>query len=196
MAMIGQMEQNKTLYVGNLDGSVTEDLIMMLFGQLGEVKTCKMFRERPSDPYCFVEFNEHLTALNAITMMNDKMLQNRKMRVNWVTFQRNKNEQYTKVDTSQHHHVYVGDLSPEIDEQTLREAFQVFGEISDVKVVKDQQTLQPRGYGFVVFVKKMDAEAALASMNGQWLGGKMIKTRWAFRSPPILPTQIDPSRKS
>nr|XP_045618737.1 sphingomyelin synthase-related protein 1-like isoform X2 [Procambarus clarkii]XP_045618738.1 sphingomyelin synthase-related protein 1-like isoform X2 [Procambarus clarkii] len=80
-------EQNRTLYVGNLDSTVTEDLIMMLFGQLGEVRSCKMFREPTTDPYCFVEFCDHMTALNAITMMNDKMLQSRKMRVDWATGQ-------------------------------------------------------------------------------------------------------------
>ena len=175
-------DSNRTLYVGNLDTTVTEDLIRMLFGQLGEVRSCKMFREPTTDPYCFVEFNEHNIALNAITMMNDKVLSSRKMRVDWATGQGNKNK-YTKVDTSKHHHIYVGDLSPEIDEQALREAFQVFGEISDCKVVKDPQSFKSRGYGFVVFVKKMDAETAIGAMNGQWLGRKMIKARWATRKP-------------
>jgi len=193
-SMMTQMEQNRTLYVGNLDPTVTEDLIMMLFGQLGEVRSCKMFREPTADPYCFVEFNDHTTALNAITMMNDKMLQNRKMRVDWATGQGTKNK-YTKVDTSRHHHVYVGDLSPEIDEQALREAFQVFGEISDCKVVKDPQSFKSRGYGFVVFVKKMDAETAISSMNGQWLGRKMIKTRWATRKPANTPNENKPEQK-
>lgn len=187
-------EQNRTLYVGNLDNTVTEDLIMMLFGQLGEVRSCKMFREPTTDPYCFVEFCDHMTALNAITMMNDKMLQNRKMRVDWATGQGNKNK-YTKVDTSKHHHVYVGDLSPEIDEQALREAFQVFGEISDCKVVKDPQSFKSRGYGFVVFVKKMDAETSISAMNGQWLGRKMIKTRWATRKPANTPNETKPEQK-
>ncbi|XP_053635166.1 nucleolysin TIAR isoform X4 [Cherax quadricarinatus] len=187
-------EQNRTLYVGNLDSTVTEDLIMMLFGQLGEVRSCKMFREPTTDPYCFVEFCDHMTALNAITMMNDKMLQSRKMRVDWATGQGNKNK-YTKVDTSRHHHVYVGDLSPEIDEQALREAFQVFGEISDCKVVKDPQSFKSRGYGFVVFVKKMDAETSISAMNGQWLGRKMIKTRWATRKPANTPSENKPEQK-
>ncbi|XP_076063838.1 cytotoxic granule-associated RNA binding protein tiar-1-like isoform X2 [Oratosquilla oratoria] len=185
-AGMAYQEQNRTLYVGNLDQSVTEDLVVALFGQLGEVRSVKMFREPTTDPYCFVEFGDHMTALNAITMMNDKVLNNRKMRVDWATGQGNKNK-YTKVDTSRHHHVYVGDLSPEIDEQALKEAFQVFGEISDCKVVKDPQSFKSRGYGFVVFVKKMDAETAINNMNGQWLGRKMIKTRWATRKPANTP---------
>jgi nucleolysin TIA-1/TIAR len=50
-----------------------------------------------------------------------------------------------KLDTSNHHHIFVGDLSPEIDNETLRNAFAPFGEISDCKVVKDPQTLKSKG---------------------------------------------------
>ena len=173
-------ESNRTLYVGNLDPTVTEELIRMLFSQLGEILSCKMFHEANADPYCFIEYGDRTSALNAITMMNDKMLQTRKMRVDWATGQANKSKT-SKVDTTKHFHVYVGELSPEIDEEALREAFKVFGEISDCKVVKDPQTFKSRGYGFVVFVKKYDAEVSIQSMNGQWLGRKMIKARWATR---------------
>ncbi|KAA0184839.1 hypothetical protein HAZT_HAZT010838 [Hyalella azteca] len=184
-------ESNCTLYVGNLDLSVTEELIRALFNQLGEVLSCKMFHESNSDPYCFVEFADHTSALHAITMMNDKMLQTRRMRVDWATGQGNKNKA-NKVDTTRHFHVYVGELSPEIDEQALRDAFRVFGEISDCKVVKDPQTYKSRGYGFVVFVKKYDAEVSIQNMNGQWLGRKMIKARWATRKLPSVTQESKP----
>jgi RNA recognition motif-containing protein len=50
----------RTLYVGNLDISVTEDLIMALFSQIGPVKGCKIIREPGGgDPYAFVEFTNH-----------------------------------------------------------------------------------------------------------------------------------------
>jgi len=47
----------------------------------------------------------------------------------------------------EHYHIFVGDLSPEIETQTLREAFLPFGEISDCRVVRDPQTLKSKGYG-------------------------------------------------
>uniref|UniRef100_A0A2P2IBI9 Nucleolysin TIAR-like n=1 Tax=Hirondellea gigas TaxID=1518452 RepID=A0A2P2IBI9_9CRUS len=188
-------ESNRTLYVGNLDPSVTEDLIRALFTQLGEVLSCKMFQEANTDPYCFVEFGDHCMALHAITMMNDKLLQTRRMRVDWATGQGNKNKA-NKIDTTKHFHVYVGELSPEIDEQALREAFQVFGEISDCKVVKDPQTFKSRGYGFVVFVKRYDAEVSIQNMNGQWLGRKMIKARWATRKLQSITQESKPEQTS
>ena len=53
-----------------------------------------------------------------------------------------------KLDTSNHHHIFVGDLSTEIDNDTLRNAFSPFGEISDCKVVKDPQTIKSKGIFF------------------------------------------------
>ncbi|CAG0885751.1 unnamed protein product [Darwinula stevensoni] len=55
--------------------------------------------------------------------------------------------------------------------------------MNDCRVVRDSQTLKPKGYGFVSFVRKTDAEAAINAMNGQWLGSRNIRTNWATRKP-------------
>ncbi|XP_050420484.1 nucleolysin TIAR-like isoform X2 [Adelges cooleyi] len=104
------------------------------------------------------------------------------MKLNWSTSP----GPQLKTDTSKHHHIFVGDLSPEIETQTLREAFTPFGEISDCRVVRDPQTLKSKGYGFVSFLKKAEAESAINAMNGQWLGSRSIRTNWATRKPPTL----------
>jgi len=161
----------KTLYVGNLDFSVTEELILALFGQIGPVKGCKIIREPGGgDPYCFVEFTHHAAASAALTAMNRRVCLGKEMKVNWATS--STGTQQGKVDTSQHHHIFVGDLSPEIETETLRTAFAPFGEISDCRVVKDMVTGKSKGYGFVSFVRKKDATTAIEQMNGQWLGSR------------------------
>lgn len=91
----------------------------------------------------------------------------------------------------EHFHIFVGDLSPEIETQNLREAFTPFGEISDCRVVRDPQTLKSKGYGFVSFVKKQEAESAITGMNGQWLGSRSIRTNWATRKPPAPKTEAN-----
>lgn len=95
-------------------------------------------------------------------------------KVNWATSPGNQ----PKTDTSNHHHIFVGDLSPEIETDTLREAFAPFGEISNCRIVRDPQTLKSKGYAFVSFVKKAEAENAIQAMNGQWLGSRSIRTNW------------------
>ena len=51
-------------------------------------------------------------------------------------------------------------------------------------MVRDPQTLKSKGYGFVSFTKKIEAENAITLMNGQWLGSRSIRTNWATRKPP------------
>lgn len=170
----------KTLYVGNLDISVQEDLLCTLFSQIGPVKGCKIIREPGNDPYAFVEFTNHQSASTALIAMNKRVFLDKEMKVNWATSPGNQ----PKTDTSNHHHIFVGDLSPEIETETLREAFAPFGEISNCRIVRDPQTLKSKGYAFVSFVKKAEAENAIQAMNGQWLGSRSIRTNWSTRKPP------------
>lgn len=170
----------RTLYVGNLDPSVHEELLCTLFSQIGAIKGCKIIREPGNDPYAFVEFTNHQCAATALAAMNKRLFLDKEMKVNWATSPGNQ----PKLDTSNHHHIFVGDLSPEIETQTLKEAFAPFGEISNCRIVRDPQTLKSKGYAFVSFVKKSEAEAAIAAMNGQWLGSRSIRTNWSTRKPP------------
>lgn len=101
------------------------------------------------------------------------------MKVNWAT----QPGTQQKVDTSKHFHVFVGDLSPEVDQKTLQDAFAPFGAISDVKVIKDPATQKSKGYGFVSYPRREEAERAIEQMNGQWLGRRTIRTNWATRKP-------------
>lgn len=54
---------------------------------------------------------------------------------------------------------------------------------SDVKVIRDPTTLKSKGYGFVSYPKREEAERAIDQMNGQWLGRRTIRTNWATRKP-------------
>ncbi|EDW49114.1 GM16372, partial [Drosophila sechellia] len=61
----------------------------------------------------------------------------------------------------------------------------------DCRVVRDPQTLKSKGYGFVSFVKKSEAETAITAMNGQWLGSRSIRTNWATRKPPATKADMN-----
>ena len=74
----------KTLYVGNLDNNVTEDLILAVFSQIGQVKGCKIIREPGNDPYCFVEFQQNSAATAALATMNKRVLLQKEIKVNWA----------------------------------------------------------------------------------------------------------------
>lgn len=180
--MTGEDTSPRTLYVGNLSPHVTEDLLIALFGQIGECKSCKIIHEPGNDPYAFVEFTESHSAASALSAMNKRNCLGKEMKVNWAT---TSGGHQAKLDSkfifSEHYHIFVGDLAPDIDQQTLRDAFAPYGEISDTKIMKDPHTLVHKGYGFISFVNKADAETAIGAMNGQWLGTRKIRTNWATR---------------
>lgn len=181
----------RTLYVGNLSRDVTEILILQLFAQIGPCKSCKMITEHTSnDPYCFVEFFEHRDAASALAAMNGRKILGKEVKVNWATTPSSQ-----KKDTSNHFHVFVGDLNPEISTEDVKAAFAPFGKISDARVVKDMTTGKSKGYGFVSFYNKLDAENAIVNMSGQWLGGRQIRTNWATRKPPAPKSTPDNSAK-
>lgn len=171
--------QPRTVYVGNLDPSITEDFITTLFGQIGVVTKTKVIFDGTNDPYAFVEFADHYTAAQALQAMNKRVLLDKEMKVNWAT----EPGTQAKVDTSKHFHVFVGDLSPEVDNKALKDAFAPFGDVSDAKVIRDATTLKSKGYGFVSYPKREEAERAIEQMNGQWLGRRTIRTNWATRKP-------------
>ncbi|XP_070550219.1 nucleolysin TIAR-like [Ptychodera flava] len=164
--------------------------ILELFNQIGLCKSCKMIAEHSgNDPYCFVEFYEHAHAAAALDTMNGRKIWGKEVKVNWAT-----TPSSMKKDTSNHYHVFVGDLVPEVETEDLKNAFSAFGEISDARVVKDLQTNKSKGYGFVSFVNKAEAENAIKGMSGQWLGGRAIRTNWATRKPPP-PRQTEPVKQ-
>lgn len=50
---------------------------------------------------------------------------------------------------------------------------------SEARVMWDQTTGKSRGFGFVAFRERQDAEQAIATMNGEWLGSRAIRCNWA-----------------
>ncbi len=70
--------------------------------------------------------------------------------------------------------IYVGNLSRDASEAELKEAFQVFGEVSSCNIIKDKFTGDSRGFGFVEMPNKEEADKAIADMNGKDLKGRNL----------------------
>ena len=68
--------------------------------------------------------------------------------------------------------IYVGNLSSDVTGETIREAFESFGQVTSAKVIKDQYTGQSRGFGFVEMGMQSQAQTAIKSLNGKELMGK------------------------
>jgi RNA recognition motif-containing protein len=70
--------------------------------------------------------------------------------------------------------IYVGNLSYDATDVTIREAFESFGDVSSARVIKDKYTGQSRGFGFVEMSVQSQAQTAIKSLNGKDLLGKQI----------------------
>jgi RNA recognition motif-containing protein len=70
--------------------------------------------------------------------------------------------------------LYVGNLSRDVTEDDLRQAFEVHGEVTSATLIKDKFSGEPRGFGFVEMPAKAQALAAMKALNGQDLKGRSL----------------------
>jgi cold-inducible RNA-binding protein len=70
--------------------------------------------------------------------------------------------------------LYVGNLSFDLDENTIRTAFAAHGTVSEVYVAMDKMSGRPRGFAFVTMGTPEEAKAAMDKLNGKELAGRAI----------------------
>ena len=75
--------------------------------------------------------------------------------------------------------MFVGGLSWNTDDSSLRAAFESFGEVTEAKVITDRDTGRSRGFGFVTMAEAGDADSAMASLDGSSLDGRSIRVNEA-----------------
>ncbi len=75
--------------------------------------------------------------------------------------------------------LYVGNLSFHSGSDSVRDAFAQFGTVTDVHLVTDRESGQPRGFGFVTMSTNEQAQAAISGMNGASLDGRALRVNEA-----------------
>jgi RNA recognition motif-containing protein len=75
--------------------------------------------------------------------------------------------------------IYVGNLSNDATEDDVRQAFEAFGEVASVNIIKDKFSGESRGFGFVEMPTKAEGDAAITGLNGQDLKGRAINVNEA-----------------
>jgi len=79
--------------------------------------------------------------------------------------------------------IYVGNLSRDVTEEDLRQAFEAFGEVATVTIIKDKFSGEPRGFGFVEMPAKAEAQSAITGLNGKDLKGRNLSVNEARPRP-------------
>lgn len=62
--------------------------------------------------------------------------------------------------------IFVSNISFKVREQALKELFQQYGEVSNVRIIKDKETRRSKGYGFVEMPNDAEGNAAINGLNG------------------------------
>ncbi|BAU47584.1 RNA-binding protein [Sulfurifustis variabilis] len=70
--------------------------------------------------------------------------------------------------------LFVGNLSRDVTDEDLRQAFAAFGRVTSATVVKDKFTGEGRGFGFVEMEARAEAQAAIQGLNGKDLKGRRM----------------------
>ena len=68
--------------------------------------------------------------------------------------------------------IYVGNLSRDVVDDDLLQAFREFGEVKSATVVKDRYTGEARGFGFVEMPNKEEAQKAIQALNSKEMKGR------------------------
>ncbi|XP_065862745.1 glycine-rich RNA-binding protein 4, mitochondrial [Euphorbia lathyris] len=79
--------------------------------------------------------------------------------------------------------LFVGGLSYGTDDQSLKDAFSSFGDVTSARVITDRDSGRSRGFGFVDFDTSDNASSALSAMDGQELQGRNIRVSLATERP-------------
>mgnify|MGYP006292287723 FL=1 len=71
--------------------------------------------------------------------------------------------------------IYIGNLSYGTTEETLKAMFDEFGEVENVKIIKDRRSGRSKGFGFLEMPSNSEADQAIKALNGSLIDGFTIK---------------------
>uniref|UniRef100_A0A1B6EK19 tRNA selenocysteine-associated protein 1 n=2 Tax=Cuerna arida TaxID=1464854 RepID=A0A1B6EK19_9HEMI len=165
------------LWMGGVEPYMTEGFIMTAFQRMGENPlNVKVMRNKVTGElcgYCFVHFENDDEAIKAMHKLNGKFIPNTNPP---SRFRLNNATSSGRMSTSLGYSLWVGDLSPEVDDYQLYKTFASrYESIRTAKVVMDSIGYS-KGYGFIRFANEDEQKHCLSTMNGyKGLGTKPLK---------------------
>lgn len=173
------------LYVKHLPQDVKDESeLQALFGTYGDITSVHMAKDVQGKikGFGFVNYEEAESAVKAIESMNGKEMGGMKLYVGPAQKKgvrqkllREKYEQMKRErqQSCQGRNLYVKHISPDLEDDGLKQMFESFGTITSQKVMTDE-TGKSRGFGFVCFATVEEANKAMSEMNGQLEDGQQL----------------------
>ena len=79
--------------------------------------------------------------------------------------------------------IYVGNFSYDVVESDLEKAFSEFGKVTSVSIIKDKQSGESKGFGFVEMAEVSEGQAAVKEMSDKEFMGRKLKVDQAKEKP-------------
>ncbi|XP_008996282.2 polyadenylate-binding protein 3 [Callithrix jacchus] len=161
------------IFVKNLDRSIGNKTLYDTVSAFGNILSCKVVcDENGSKGYGFVHFETQEAAERAIEKMNGMLLNDQKVFVGRFK-SRKEREAELGARAKEFTNVYVKNFGEDMDDEHLKDLFGKFGPTLSVKVMTDERG-KSKGFGFVSFERREDAQKAVDELNGKELSGKQI----------------------
>ncbi|KAG9019653.1 Protein phosphatase PP2A regulatory subunit B [Tulasnella sp. 427] len=158
-----------SLYVGELDPSVSEAMLFEIFNMLGPVASIRVCRDavtRRSLGYAYVNYLNAADGERALETLNYSLIKGRPCRIMW-------SQRDPALRKTGQGNIFIKNLDEGIDNKSLHDTFAAFGNVLSCKVVTDEQG-RSKGYGYVHYETQESAEAAIKAVDGMLLNDKKV----------------------
>ncbi|XP_058193861.1 28 kDa ribonucleoprotein, chloroplastic-like [Rhododendron vialii] len=180
------------LFVGNLPWEFDSEKLAQFFDQAGVVEVAEVIYNRETDQsrgFGFVTMSTVEEAEKAAEMFNRYDLNGRFLTVNKASPKGSRAERPPRAfdrpprDFGPSFKLYVGNLPWDVDNEGLEQVFSEHGKVVDARVVYDRESGRSRGFGFVTMSTEAEMNEAVASLDGQEIGGRSIRVNAAEERP-------------
>ena len=199
----GSTEPKHSVYVGNLDFSVTAADILSFAEQnlgAGSTKDIRLASDREtgrSKGFAHIEFNSADEVSRAITAFSGKEINGRPLKVDIAQgkssapaggdFGARPPRTFTPRSNDNKHSVFIGNLAWTVDENLVKEIVtDMVGPdcIANIRISIDRDTGRSKGFGHIDFVSAEWANKAVEILNGMEAEGRVIRADHAQNKPP------------